>query len=391
MPSVGSESILTVAASLEKTITFNVSIRQERAFGEIKRLSSAGLEGTELLQRVARTLGRAIPFDAYCASTTDPATNLMTRGIAEGFIEDDAAGNVFFDCVYFEEDLDQTISMARRNRPVQLLSETTEGKLERSLRYRELLRPQGLGHELGGAFIDGGLWGGMDLMREMGSSDFTAREVAFMKRIAPHVGAGLRTAALYSHAVTDQDTPDLPGVLTLDRNGRILSQTPPALRWLEDLKDLHPAWRENDPPIPVRMVAGTLQRSLSPASGDDANFVPRVRVRGRSGRWITLHGSLTEPADGRPSETVVVIEPARAQDVAWLKAAAYGLSPREDEIVKLVARGFSTRRISQTLYISEYTVQRHLQNVFEKVGVKSRRELVKRLFFENLLPGMITE
>jgi DNA-binding CsgD family transcriptional regulator len=368
----------------------NISTRQERTFAEIKRLSSAGLEGTELLRRVAQRLRRAVPFDAYCASTTDPATNLMTRGIAEGFGEGEA-GNVFLDRVYFEEDLDQTISMVRQRRPVQLLSETTGGKLDLSLRYRELLRPQGFAHELGSAFIEGGLWGGMDLMRGAGGEDFTAREVELVRRVAPHVGAGLKAAALRSRAITDQDSPDLPGVLTLDREGRVLSHTPAAVRWLEDLEDLHPTWRENDPPVPVRMVAGALRRALAPVSDNETNLVPRVRVRGRSGRWLTLHGSLTEPADGRPGETVVVIEPARAEDVAWLNVSSYGLSPREEEVVRLVARGLSTKQISDSLFISEYTVQRHLQNAFEKVGVRSRRELIKRLFFENLLPDMIAD
>jgi hypothetical protein len=77
----------------------------ERAFAKIKRVSSAGLEGPELLRRVAGVLGGAVPFDAYCASTTDPATNLMTQGIAEGFGQkNDRAGHVFLDRVYFEED-----------------------------------------------------------------------------------------------------------------------------------------------------------------------------------------------------------------------------------------------------------------------------------------------
>jgi DNA-binding CsgD family transcriptional regulator len=370
----------------------NISTRHERTFAEIKRLSSAGLEGTELLRRVAQRLGHSVPFDAYCASTTDPATNLIIHGIAEGFSDDDGeAGNVFLDRVYFKEDLDQMISMVRHKRQVRLLSETTGGRLERSLRYREILRPQGFGHELGSAFLDGSLWGGMDLMREAGSRDFTAREVELVRRVAPHVGIGLKTAALRFRAITDQDVPDLPGVLTLDRAGNVLSHTPAALRWLEDLEDLHPAWQDSKPPMPVRMVVGALRHALIPASDDDANLIPRVRVRGRSGRWITLHGSLTEPVDGRPGETVVVIEPARAEDVAWLNVASYGLSAREEEIVRLVARGFSTRQISQALYISEYTVQRHLQNAFEKAGVSSRRELVKRLFFENLLPNMTAD
>lgn len=371
----------------------SVATQQVRTVNEIKRLATAGLEGPELLRRLAERLRRVIPFDAYCASTVDPATNLITHGIAEGFGEDDSgeAGNVFLDRIYFEEDLDQISAMVRDRRPVQLLSESTGGKLERSLRYRELLRPQGFGHELGSAFIEGGLWGGMDLIREAGSRDFSARETELVKSVAPFVGSGLKAAALRSRAIAGQDGPDLPGVLTLDRAGNVLSHTPAARRWLEDLEDLHPAWQESEPPIPVRMVAGALRHALAPASDGDDNLVPRVRVRGRSGRWLTLYGSLTEPADGQPGETVVIIEPARAEDVAWLNVASYSLSAREEEVVRLVARGFSTRQISGELYISEYTVQRHLQNAFEKVGVRSRRELLKRLFFENLLPGMLAD
>jgi DNA-binding NarL/FixJ family response regulator len=39
-------------------------------------------------------------------------------------------------------------------------------------------------------------------------------------------------------------------------------------------------------------------------------------------------------------------------------------------IVKLVARGRSTRQLSAALFISEHTVQNHLRSVFEKVGVR---------------------
>jgi len=131
--------------------------QEERAFAEVKRASISGLEGPELLSRVAQGLGRAVPFDAYCASTVDPATNLMTHGVAEGMGEGGAEdGDVFFDRVYFEESLGRISSMLRERRPAESLSEATGGRPELSLRYRELLEPLGFAHEVSSLFADGG-------------------------------------------------------------------------------------------------------------------------------------------------------------------------------------------------------------------------------------------
>src|SRR5215207_10043722 len=199
--------------------TENKPRQSERTFSEIKRLSAANLEGPELLRRVAHRLSKAVSFEAYCASTVDPASRLITYGIAEGMggEDDDESGNVYLDRIYFEEDLPVMNEMLRRRRTVQLLSETTKGVLERSLGYRELLRPYGFAYELGG--------------------DFDDAEAALVKRIAPHVGAGLKAAALRSRATREQDTPEAPGVLTLDRSGKIVSHTPSAEHWLWDLED----------------------------------------------------------------------------------------------------------------------------------------------------------
>ena len=81
---------------------------------------------------------------------------------------------------------------------------------------------------------------------------------------------------------------------------------------------------------------------------------------------------------------MVVIEPAGPREVAWLRTSAYSLTAREREVVDLVVRGASTKEISKTLYISEYTVQEHLSNVFDKLGVRGRRALVKRLYLDSL-------
>jgi DNA-binding NarL/FixJ family response regulator len=51
------------------------------------------------------------------------------------------------------------------------------------------------------------------------------------------------------------------------------------------------------------------------------------------------------------------------------------LSPREREIVQLVAQGFRNREIAEKLFISEQTVKNHLHNIFDKLGVSDRLEL----------------
>jgi DNA-binding NarL/FixJ family response regulator len=53
------------------------------------------------------------------------------------------------------------------------------------------------------------------------------------------------------------------------------------------------------------------------------------------------------------------------------------LTPRELEIVKLIAEGYSNRRIAEELVISEKTVERHRANLLEKLGMHDRVELTR--------------
>ena len=70
-------------------------------------------------------------------------------------------------------------------------------------------------------------------------------------------------------------------------------------------------------------------------------------------------------------------------DVAPLIVEAYGLTGRELEVTRAIARGLSTAEIAAELYLSPHTVRDHVKALFEKVGVSSRGELVHRVFAEH--------
>jgi DNA-binding CsgD family transcriptional regulator len=56
------------------------------------------------------------------------------------------------------------------------------------------------------------------------------------------------------------------------------------------------------------------------------------------------------------------------------------LSPREQVIARLVAKGLTTRQVAEEAYVSENTVKMHLKRIFAKTGIHNRAELVQRIW-----------
>jgi DNA-binding NarL/FixJ family response regulator len=102
-----------------------------------------------------------------------------------------------------------------------------------------------------------------------------------------------------------------------------------------------------------------------------------VRVRTRSGGWLLVHAThLHGTVD---DDIAVIIELAHPSRNAPLILSSLGLTPREAEIARLVLRGASTKAICAELHLSMYTVKDHLKSIFDKTGVRSRRDLVAQI------------
>jgi len=94
------------------------------------------------------------------------------------------------------------------------------------------------------------------------------------------------------------------------------------------------------------------------------------------------------PWSGAAHRVAVIVEPAHPARIAPLLMSVYGLTEREQKVTRLVLQGNSTAEIADRLVVSAHTVQQHLKSVFGKTGVRSRRDLVGKVFFAYYEPRL---
>jgi DNA-binding CsgD family transcriptional regulator len=339
------------------------------------RLACRTVGGPVAVERaVAGRLRPAVPFDAWCTLTVDPASVLPTGG----FHEQGVPAPLLPQLVQIEARTDDALSLptlARNPGRTATLSAATDGALDRSRRYREILRPAGLEHELRLQFrLDASLWGVLILFRGPDAPDFSAAEAGLLDGATSGVAAAIRREMVLTEIAHPHDG-DGPGLLLLSAELDVLHITPKAQRWLSEIEDgVDPG---SDIPYSVITLAS---RTLAVASSAGPL---RSRIRGRSGQWLTLHAELLS---GDPLQVSIIIEPSRPVEIARLVADAYQLTARERDIVRLLASRYSRHEIARLLALSPHTVDDHIKRVFGKLQVRSRSELTYRLFFDQHAP-----
>lgn len=66
--------------------------------------------------------------------------------------------------------------------------------------------------------------------------------------------------------------------------------------------------------------------------------------------------------------------PERTDTAVVTKPPSHGLTPREVDVLVLVASGLTNRQIATQVYLSVGTIERHLVNLYRKIGVRRRTE-----------------
>lgn len=350
---------------------------KQRASERIATLTRQGLDLVTLWRESTEALTAAVPhYQAPCWYTLDPASLLVTSHFNEGMPE---LPPEWLAQEYYADDVNQLADVARSERGISTLHEATGGDPASSPRWHENMTMGG-DQELIACLRtrSGEVWGALGLYREQGRPLFDPDDLDFLRTVAPLLATGARRSLLLGEA-TDPEGTDAPGLIVITEDWQIESATPGVDRWLAELPDGDLA--AGRLPSAVLAVAG---RALRTAIYPDAGEVAVSRVMSRSGGWIVLHG--TSPVSSSARRVAVIVEPAHPGRIAPLLMAAYGLTDREQEVTRLVLQGNSTTDIAERLFVSANTVQQHLKSVFDKTGVRSRRDLVGKIFFAHYEP-----
>lgn len=169
-----------------------------------------------------------------------------------------------------------------------------------------------------------------------------AQEV--LARLATHVG-NARAARLAREAVDVGGH----GVLVVDAHGRVAWHSPQAQRWLGEF-------------FAGEGGAEALRRWLAERSGDA--LPPRAQ-----GERTLAARRLGDIGWG---EEMWLLELHGAGSGASSRLMTAALTPRETEVLSWVAKGKTNRDVADILGMSARTVSKHLEHVFEKLGVETR-------------------
>ena len=364
----------------------------ERLIDEIDLLGARGLPRKEFFAELAPRLRNVIHNDASCWHTLDPHTRLMTSDSPDELIERGvfapeeaaAAGEMILRSEYVVEDVNTFAGLAARRVPVGILDHATRGAPESSARYRDLLLPADIPHELRAAFvIRGRVWGAVHIARRTASGPFEQRDVDALAGVAGAIARGIR-ASLRFDAARRATGVEAPGLVVLGPRDEIELITPPARELLASIRSDRPAYTDDSVGTPVLALASFIRGT--PDGGHGRSNV--VTVPGSDG-WITLHASLPgPPGDGR---VAVVIERANGARSATVRLEAFGATAREREVATLLARGLSRAEMAEALVLSPHTVEDHVKSLYDKLGVTSRQELVARVFLDEYLPEVVRQ
>lgn len=357
----------------------------DRVRSDVEVLARGGLDVATFLAEVDESMQRAVPYSGACYALVDPATRLLTKTYKFGDLmgRDDRDAE-WAQIEYGDSEPTGFLELSTSAVPSAGVHDSTAGDVRASRRMREYMIPHfDYGDELRAVARTGTqVWGGLALFRSTDQAPFDASEIDFVGSLSAGLAEGIRAGILARCGATAiVDSVPGPAVVIVDATGEVTHMSPGAQQALDGLVSGAGA------ASPTAVLGALVARARVWADGH-APSPPRIRVRSAAGEWHVLHAAPLAGRDGRTGDVVITIETARPPEIVPLVVAAFDLTSRERDVTQLVLQGADTKQMAAQLHLSPYTVQDHLKAIFDKTDVRSRRELVAKIFFECHAPNL---
>jgi DNA-binding CsgD family transcriptional regulator len=362
----------------------NRALTVERVLRDVDVVSRAGLDLETYLDEALTSISRVVPHISACVATVDPSTLLLTGTLKFGDLHGkDDHDHEWGLIEYGTREPTSFLELAHRAVPAVAVRESDPG----SVRLNEFMADRyGYTDELRVVMRDRGqVWGAVAMFRGGDDESFDAQDAQLLASLSGTLSIGMRLGLLGRLGDIPAVTAAGPAVVIVGPDDQITSMSSGAEARLSELKY---ADHQTEATGIIAALVGTARRF---ARGEVAH-PPRARVRARTGMWLVLHASPMSPREGQPTgDVVITIDEARPPEIVPLVVAAFNLTDRERAVTERVLQGMDTKDIAASLHLSAYTVQDHLKAVFTKADVRSRRELIARVYFDQYVPRMGTE
>jgi DNA-binding CsgD family transcriptional regulator len=303
---------------------------------------------------VVAELRKLVPADGVAYCEQDRVRQRLRHLVGVPDDDDGAAAEVSYWEIAAEHPVCRRHS-AGDSRALKLSDFMTLAQLRRSRLYALWFRPVGIVHELNMP-IPSPLWHTKTFLFDRGSGrDFTERDRCVLEALQPHLAnlwlaaQARRRLSAAMEAVEEGAEQDVRGVVLLGRAGEVELVSAPARR----LIGAYFGWpKEGELPPAVANWLGSPAAAL-------------VLQRGRNRLTIERAGDRALVLTETPDEL--------------------GLTAREQQILAWVARGKTNPEIAEILWVAPSTVRKHLENVYAKLGVRTRTAAAAR--FLGVLDG----
>jgi DNA-binding CsgD family transcriptional regulator/PAS domain-containing protein len=263
--------------------------------------------------------------------------------------------------------------------------------------YNDFLRPQGIGAELVLCFLFGNkLSASISLFRSTHDPDFAYQDVRKASVVSSHMSAIFHNATLLSQLHEEKARFQSmyesmeEGIIVLDNQLKVIFCNSTALKMSHLWSPKGPHWNHCEGNESLVVPDKVLEDCLALKTGFEVGG-SMVDLVGRPIAYVYVNETdyfradskiFTNPFESMSKAYILITIRGPSKIAAHSEGSIkkeYDLTKRELEVIHYVSQGLTNQQTADRLFVSLFTVITHLKNIYRKVGVRNRTELVFRL------------